>query len=279
MAIEAVVETLENVPEALQSEYVEMEDGGFKLDVSEVNGYTLENTSGLRSALGKERSSVKSLTANVKKLEKQYEGIDLEELTSFKEKYESTNNTLASITEKYEALAALDPEAEADKLAKAKADRAIKTKQKEWQSQFETKTSEYEEALSSATDKSSILEKQLHNVLVRTAAVESLTKEGVGDNLDLMLPQMLNQIKYEVSEEGFSTYVADSEGNPRVKVDGTNMTTADLVEELKGKWPSQFQIKAKPGGGKAPNSAGIPPQNKPKDAISKISAGLKALQN
>ena len=278
MALAATVETLESVDENLRGEYVEMAEGGFKLDVTESDGYTLENTSGLRSALSKERTSVKSLTTDLKKIERQYDGVDLDELQSFQSKYETTNNKLTKVTEKYDTLAALDPEGEADKLAKAKADKTIKAKKLEWQTQFDDEVTKHSSALSAATDKSTILEKQLHKVLVKSTAIEALTKEGVGDYLDLMLTPLLDQMKYEVTEEGFNVFISDAEGNARVKSDGTDMVASDAVEELKIKYPAQFTSKAKSGGGKDTNSGGSgTPKGEPKSALSKIADGLKDL--
>ena len=273
MALAATVDSLDSVDEAFRGEYVEMSEGGFKLDVTESEGYTLENTSGLRSALSKERTSVKSLASDVKKLEKQYDGVDIDELSGFKEKYETTNNKLTRVTEKYDVLAALDPEGEADKLAKAKADKTIKAKKLEWQTQFDDEVTKHSEAITAATDKSTILEKQLHKVLVKSTAIEALTKEGVGDYLDLLLAPLLDQMKYEVTEEGFNVFISDKEGNARVKSDGTDMTAADAVEELKVKYPAQFTSKAKAGGGKGVGQ-GRQQQKSELSSSDKIAAGL-----
>lgn len=61
MALKAIVENLDSVPEAIRGEYTEQSgsDGKkfFQLNVESVNGYSLENVSGLRSALEKERSA------------------------------------------------------------------------------------------------------------------------------------------------------------------------------------------------------------------------------
>jgi len=70
MALKLIVDTLEGIAEPQQALYVKQADGKFKLDVT-----GLEDTSGLKSALEKERK----LVADNAALLKQYEGIDPEE--------------------------------------------------------------------------------------------------------------------------------------------------------------------------------------------------------
>jgi len=265
MALDAIVDSLDNVNEALHSEYVEV-DGKFVLDVTEVGGMALENVQGLKSALQKERTSVKGLNSQISKYKTDFEGVDLDELNGFK-------GQLEEMTTKYDALAAIDPEGEADKLAKGKADARVKKLQKEWQTLHDAEISKHGETVTGLTDKTTVLEKQLHNVLVRTDAIEQLTKANV-DHLDLMLPQVLDRMNYEVTESGFNTFVADGDGNARVKSDGTDMKASDLVEELKQKYPDQFKINLKSGGGKPPGGGGGQPPKENMTASEKIAAGL-----
>jgi len=58
MALPATVDTLADLPEAVQAHYVETEDGRFRLDAEGV-----EDVSGLKSALEKERAERKALKA------------------------------------------------------------------------------------------------------------------------------------------------------------------------------------------------------------------------
>src|SRR4051794_27617528 len=51
MALKAIVETIDSVPEAVRGLYKEAE-GKFILDVESVEGYALEDVSGLKSTLG-----------------------------------------------------------------------------------------------------------------------------------------------------------------------------------------------------------------------------------
>lgn len=60
MALPAIIEQLEEVPEELRSYYVETDDGRFRLDAEGV-----EDVSGLKSALEKERAARKALKAEL----------------------------------------------------------------------------------------------------------------------------------------------------------------------------------------------------------------------
>ncbi len=60
MALPAHVETLDTVPEELRPHYVPAEDGGFRLDAEGI-----EDVSGLKSALAKERAARKALRAEL----------------------------------------------------------------------------------------------------------------------------------------------------------------------------------------------------------------------
>lgn len=70
MPLALVVEKLDGVEEAQRSLYVE-KDGKFHLDVSGI-----EDTSGLKSALEKERAAAKANAKAVKDLQEQFAGID-----------------------------------------------------------------------------------------------------------------------------------------------------------------------------------------------------------
>lgn len=72
-----LVDKIDDVPEAQRPFYVE-KDGKFHLDVSGI-----EDTSGLKSALEKERKTAKDEAAARKALEKRYEGIDPEKVRQF----------------------------------------------------------------------------------------------------------------------------------------------------------------------------------------------------
>lgn len=82
-ALSLTVEDIATVPEAQRALYVER-DGKHHLDVT-----GLDDTSGLKSALQKERDAVKEAKRLQKELEQRYEGIDPEKVKSMMAKFEN----------------------------------------------------------------------------------------------------------------------------------------------------------------------------------------------
>lgn len=70
MALALVVDSLDGIKEEQRSLYVE-KDGKFRLDVDGI-----EDTSGLKSALQKERDAAKEAARKVKQIEEQFAGLD-----------------------------------------------------------------------------------------------------------------------------------------------------------------------------------------------------------
>lgn len=253
MTLKAFVSDVSTLDESVQSMYKETE-GGYVLDVEEADGYSLENVSGLKSALGKERSSVDELTKKVRKYEKQYEGVDPEEYRTVKAEYER--------------LVGLDPEKEADKIADAKINDKLTKKQKEWQKQ-------HEETVAPLTAKLSVYEEQLHKLMVENTINSTLADNGVLPGYAELLASQARSSAKLVDSDGVPV-VAVMEGNtPRVRGDGQNMTVADLVAEYKEKYPDMFSAKFKSGGGSMHSSRGAAPAKKELNKDEAILAGLK----
>lgn len=61
MPLKAKIQSLEEVEEALHSLYRQLpDDGGYVLDVIEVDGYAMENIAGLRNTLQTQKSAIQS---------------------------------------------------------------------------------------------------------------------------------------------------------------------------------------------------------------------------
>ncbi len=99
--LQPFVDSLDAAPEALRDAYVER-DGKFFLNVVSKEGFALEDVSGLKTALGKERTRADNL-----------------EKTSAKFKDIDPDKARAALTE-LEELKQIDPAKEADKLANTK---------------------------------------------------------------------------------------------------------------------------------------------------------------
>jgi hypothetical protein len=105
MALAAIVESLDAVPEPLREYYKEVE-GKFILDA---NVEEHPNTLGLRKALGTEREEKKKLAEKVKKVEavdwekwEALKDLELEELNTWKEEREKNANGKAKLPEEVE---------------------------------------------------------------------------------------------------------------------------------------------------------------------------------
>ena len=86
MALKPIVEDLGEIPEQLREEYVET-DNGYQLKVLQdfVPRENVEDVSGLKSALQKERENARASAKKVRELESQFGGIDLEELEELRQ--------------------------------------------------------------------------------------------------------------------------------------------------------------------------------------------------
>lgn len=274
MTIKTYVEDLSTVDENLQAFYKPMgEEGeGYILDAEPVGGYAVENVEGLKSALQKERGARKDFESKYAKIEKQFEGVDLEEINSLKSEYEK-------LQQKYEKVAKIDPESEASKLAEEKIKEfeekhtsKLTAKQKEWQKLHEKEVGERDKTIGT-------LKNQLSEMMIDSSAKDALVNAKIrSEHLELLLPKVTGAMKLAESEDGVSVEITDNEGNPRVRSDGQNMTVKDLVVELQEKWPDSFNADAKSGGGTKSTSANGATSKKREDMDSKelIAAGLAA---
>ena len=241
MPLTTYVENLDSIDENLRDFYKPVEEGeGYVLNAEPANGYTIENVEALKLTLGKERSSRKEFEKKYTSLSKKYEGVDIDEL--------------ASIKEKYDRLAELDPESEAARLAEERIKQAeekvqskLINKQKEWQKLHEKEVGTRESQINT-------LKGQLQKLMIDNAATSALAESGVlPEHLELLLPKVTNATRLFENEDGsLSVQVVDREGNPRVRSDGQDMTVKDLIPELQNKWPSSFSAETKRGGGIKP---------------------------
>ncbi len=248
MALDAIVESLDSVPEAIRHEYKPLEDGTFVLDVRahEGKGYALENVSGLKSSLTKERQRASALE-NQNKRYAAYQGKDIDAAFEALDKYEQFKN--------------FDPTKEADKIAEAKV-----------KANLETISKKYDQTLAEKDTKLSVREKQLQKVLIENAAHASLAKQGVtGGQLDLLVPHVLKYLRLVENSDGeFVPTVVDDHGNPRIgNMNGDNMTVEQLVNWMKDHptYSLGFPASNKSGGGTPQNNGGRVVGSKPKSQM------------
>lgn len=217
--LKAFYATAEEVPEALKEFYAEVE-GKFKLDAEGV-----EDVTGLKSALAKEREGRRIAEATIKA----FKDMGVEDPAKIKE-------TL----DKLEELQAFDPNKEADKIAsekmKAREAQLISTHQKE---------------LEKARGEGKAVSAQLQKVLIDNAAIAAIS-EAKGST-KLLLPIVHSRTRMRQNESGqFIAEVLDESGNPRIADGhGTPMTIKQLVEEFRSseEFGRAFDSEGKTGSG------------------------------
>ena len=200
MALKLVLDSLDGVAEDVAKEYEE-KDGKFVLQTEAAGGLAVEDVTGLKNALSAERKSVTDL----KKALKSFDGI------------EDPKAALKAI-KKVEEMADWDPDkATAERVEALKA-QLVKAHQAE---------------LKAANDKAERMESQLKGVLVESAAIDALTKEG--GRVGLMLPHVLNRVTMREADGKYIAEVLDENGNPAIgDGQGNPMTIPQLVTSMKG---------------------------------------------
>lgn len=192
MALKLTIDKLDDVDESFQSLYAE-KDGKFVLQVD-----GLEDTSGLRSALGKERHARSELERKIKRWESL--GKNEDEISDLIEKFEKDQQTEA------------ERKGEWDKLrAQMNEKHAAETKKLQ--------------------DTIAALRSSLEDHLIDANATSAIAAaKGIPD---LLLPIIRKNIK--VVEDGgkFSVAVVDGKGDLRVNGSGEPMTISEMVMEMR----------------------------------------------
>lgn len=216
MPLHLIVDDLETVPDALRGEYTE-KDGKFHLNVE-----GLEDTSGLKSALQKERGSRGALEKQMKS----WQGLG------------KTPEEIAELLQKQ-----ADEEAER---AKKSGDFASIMKQKEsaWEKEKADIIAERDVARSS--ERSAVVSERL---------LGALTKAGVTEEGSELLPERLsNRIKFETVDGKRVLKIMQADGETPLAGKGADGTATmdDLVAEAITKYPSLFKGEGRGGSGKPP---------------------------
>lgn len=209
MALKAIIEKLDDAPEALREHYRagtadEGAEGKFVLGVEAVGGFALEDVSGLKTTLGKEMTARKAL----EKTAKAFEGLDVEKARAAIAKVEELGN--------------IDPAKEADKLANTKFEAAKAQLLEKHAGEIKTRED---------------------RIATLTGAVDGLTRkqqatlaiaEAKGA-VELLLPHVLAHTRVKETDSGeFVVEVVDKDGNARIgDGKGTPMDIKGLVAEMR----------------------------------------------
>lgn len=225
MALKAVVEKLDGLDDGVKSLYAE-KDGRFVLDVEPVDGFALEDVNGLKTALGKERTTREKLEKDVIK----YKDLD-------------PDKARAALTE-LEELKQIDPAKEADKIANTKFE-AAKAQL------LEKHTGE----ITSRDERIGHLTKTVESLMVDQVATSALA-EAKG-SVDLLLPHVRAHTRVKEADGKFVVEVIDADGNIKIADSkGTPMDIKGLIAEMKSseKFGRAFEGSGQSGSGKQPGN-------------------------
>lgn len=194
MTLQAVLDSLDDVPEALREFYTESEDGKFRLDVTGVE--FPDEVKGLKSALKKERERRKELADRVATIPEGFDAHRWQELLDAEEARE----------------------------------RQAAEKKGEWEKLRDKLQEKHEKQLADKDGVIHSLERQLEDLLVDNVARDAITKAEA--SVTLLLPHVKQRTKV-IEENGKKRpIVIDSKGERRLNDAGADMTIEELVVEL-----------------------------------------------
>jgi len=232
--LKAVISKLEDVAEGLRSAYRagtadEGLEGKFVLAVEGTDGWALEDVSGLKSALGRERSRADKAEGKIKKFG------DLDP--------EAAREAMTKLAE----FESIDPKKEADKLAQAKIEAAQKQLIERHNAELGTVKTKADGYLA-----------QVRALLIDNVATAALAEQK--GSVDLLLPHVQKHTRLKETDDGkFIVEVVDKDGNPRIgDSKGTPMSVNQLVAEMRQSeaYGRAFEGTAASGSGTRPGSAG-----------------------
>lgn len=230
MSLKAIVETIDVVPEAARGFYKESE-GKFVLDVESVDGFALEDVSGLKSTLGKEMTLRKKLEKDVLK----FRDIDPDKAREAISKLEELGN--------------VDPSKDADKIVSERLEAAKRQL-----------LAKHGEELQTRDGRIGALTKTVEGLLIDQAATVALA-EAKG-SVELLLPHVQRHTRVREDANGkFVVEVVDKDGNARIgNAKGDPMTISDLVQEMRKSdaFGRAFDGSGASGSGTQPTNPGNP---------------------
>jgi len=252
--LNAVVKDINTVDEAHRGFY--KQDGDkFVLQVTGVDGYALENVSGLRSALTSERATREELEGKLKP----YEGLDVstakQAIEAIRLYGDITPQKAKDAVEGFTRLSAIDPKSEADRLADEKFNNA----KEQLTAAFATRETELTGQVEAASATVKSLKGQLEMLMVDNVLNSELTKLGPLEDLrDAVLLLARQSIRTKEVNGQIVVEVVDANGNAQIKsVENgqvVNMTVADLLADLREKKPGLFKPDPIKGLGSSPSS-------------------------
>lgn len=226
--LEATLPSLDGLDENLHDEYEATDDGQYRLKILSkyVPADEVEDVTGLKSALHKERENARNASRTIRELQEKFGDIDPEEVIRLREEAEAHQQAELEKKGQWETLAAQQNEKQQKELAKR-------------------------------DEREQRLLKVLREKIV-DAEVNSALNELKG-NSNLLRPHVAKYVKMVEDDNGnFSNQVVDDAGNPRVNGDGKFFTVKELVSEMRDQetFAPAFEADVKSGAGTAHGGQG-----------------------
>jgi hypothetical protein len=221
MALQLVVDSLDGIPDALKGEYAE-KDGKFHLNVDGI-----EDTSGLKSALDKERTKARDFEKKVKR----WEALG------------KTDEEISKLLADHEEAARKKAESEGD------FDKVLKQHQDKWAKE----KGDLERELTAARTSE-------RGAIIGTGVLAALTKAGATEEgLDLLPDRLSARVNPETVDGKRVLKIMQADGETPMAGSGKDglATLDDLVKEAASKWPSLFKGTGNSGSGKEPGKGGF----------------------
>jgi hypothetical protein len=215
--MKAVIEKLEAVPEALRGEYRQDEAGRFVLNVEPAEGYTLENTAGLKNALADEKTARREAAKRAQALEAEQE----------------------KLSRKLESLQGVTPENVQKRIEEVR------------QAVAESSAKEI------AARDARLMEKdrQIEDYLVGGEITREVAKAD--GNIELLMPHVRGRVRLVDADGGKKAVeVLAQNGKPLYKSDGTPGTIADIIPEFVQRFPGAFKASGATGSGAQGSATG-----------------------
>lgn len=216
-ALSLTVDDISTVPEAQRSFYVE-KDGKHHLDVTGI-----EDTSGLKSALQKEREAAKEARQRQKELEQRYEGIDPDKVKAMMAKFETDD--------------------EAKLIAAGKLDEVVAKRTEKLRVELQKQVDAARNETKAAIERSGKFSQRVLDNHIRAAATKAgLHAHAVEDAL------FRARNMFSLDDAGEAVQL-DSEGRPVLGKDGkTPFTPVEWLESMKETAPHWFPASGSGGG-------------------------------
>lgn len=221
-------EEFNGLPDILKAEYTKLDKGdkagSFIAKIESVDGYSLEDVSGLKSSLSATRRERDEALSSVKG----FEGLKPDEVRSNLAKYEKLLNE--------------NPEGKAKEQVEALKRQLVQ---------------KHESELKDVQTQLAQRDKEVHDLVVIAGATAALSKNG--GSVDLLLPHVISQTKVVRGKDGKPiARILDSSGNERVSMKQGSTDPMDL-DEFVGtviKQDSRFAPAFKGSGAKGTGSSG-----------------------